>query len=118
MISQKSKQAAIENSLTIPFLAISETVEAARLGRSIIAACVSEKDQPSTIADLIDKLPSEPEVSKTIVLFKELSTAADVHAFLRAQDRRSVELVDTAEVSEAARTADVCVYLGLCLASF
>ncbi|SJK97405.1 uncharacterized protein ARMOST_00657 [Armillaria ostoyae] len=110
---KKNKQAPLENSLTIPFLAISETVEAATLGRSIVAACVSEKDQPSTIADLIDKLPSEPEVSKTIVLFKELSTATNVHTFLRAQDRRSVELVDTAVVSEAARTADVVLISGL-----
>ncbi|KAK0485694.1 hypothetical protein IW261DRAFT_1559143 [Armillaria novae-zelandiae] len=113
MTSQKSKPAVLENSLTIPFLAVSETVEAATLGHSIIAACVSEKDQPSTIADLIDELPSEPGISKTIVLFKELSTATTVHAFLRAQDRRSVELVDTAEVSEAARAADVALISGL-----
>ncbi|KAK0504871.1 hypothetical protein EDD18DRAFT_1126774 [Armillaria luteobubalina] len=110
---KKSKQAVLEIPLTIPFLAISETVEAATLGRSIIAACVSEKDQPATIAALIDKLPSEPGVSKTIVLFKESSTATNVHAFLRAQDRRSVELVDTSEVSEAARTADVALISGI-----
>ncbi|KAK0212942.1 hypothetical protein DFS33DRAFT_1392955 [Desarmillaria ectypa] len=110
---KKSKHATLDNPLTIPFLAISETVEAATLGNSIIAAYVSEKDQPSTVADLIDKLPSEPGVSRTIILFKELSTARDVHAFLRAQDRWSVELVDTAEVLEAARTADVILISGL-----
>ncbi|KAK0461370.1 uncharacterized protein EV420DRAFT_1640848 [Desarmillaria tabescens] len=110
---KKSKRVTLGNPLTIPSLAISETVEAATLGNSIIATYVSGKDQPTTIADLIDKLPSEPEVSRTIVLFKESSTARDVLAFLRAQDRSSVELVDTAQVSEAARKADVVLISGL-----